>query len=448
MISIINALIVNEGRVFRGNLKIDHTILTDVVECGSDFVAEGEVIDAHGGYVMPGVIDEHVHFREPGLTQKADIWSESRAAVAGGVTSFFDMPNTKPQTTTLADLKAKQALGAEKSLVNYAFYIGATNDNAPVLEQVDPSSIPAIKLFMGASTGNMLVESPCALHQIFDIASQRHLPIVTHCEDTAQIAINEAKVKSAVGPDAGVEYHPVIRNEMVCADSTRKAVTMALDSGAKLLVAHVSTGAEINEIACADAPNIKAEVCVAYLYFCSDDYAALGGRIKCNPAIKEVANQEALLKALSGGEVYTVATDHAPHLLADKEGGVFKAASGMPSVQFSLPLTLQLVDRGLIGITKVAELMSHNPARFFGVVRRGFIRPGYKADLVIVDHLPQAHTITDADVVSKCGWTPYAGKQVNWQVNTTICNGTIVYRHDEGFTAPDYRGEAIEFEHD
>ena len=332
--------------------------------------------------------------------------------------------------------------------MNYAFYIGATNDNASVLEQVAPSEVPAIKLFMGASTGNMLVENPCALHQIFDIASQRHLPIVTHCEDTAQIAINEAKIKSAVGPDAGVEYHPVIRNEKVCADSTRKAVTLALDSGAKLLVAHVSTGAEIAEITRAGAPNIKAEACVAYLYFCSDDYAKLGGRIKCNPAIKEVANQEALLKALGGGEVYTVATDHAPHLLADKEGGVFKATSGMPSVQFSLPLMLQLVDRGLIGITKVAELMSHNPARFFGVVRRGFIRPGYKADLVIVDHLPQAHTITDADVVSKCGWTPYAGKQVNWQINTTVCNGTIVYRRDEGFTAPDYRGEAIEFEHD
>lgn len=448
MISIVNALIVNEGRVFRGNLKIDHGVITEVAEEGSVFVSQGDVIDAQGHYVIPGVIDEHVHFRDPGLTQKADILSESRAAAAGGVTSYFDMPNTKPQTTDNEHLVAKQQLGADKSLVNYAFYIGATNDNLEELRKVDARRMPAIKVFMGASTGNMLVEKAESLKEIFSLAHQRHLPVVTHCEDTSQIVANESQIRATVGEEAGVEYHPVIRNEKVCLDSTLRAMDLARQSGADLLVAHVSTAKEIDEIAHCGLDNIKAEVCVAYLYFNDQDYLTLGGRIKCNPAIKSAQCQDGLLQALRRGDVYTVATDHAPHLLADKQGGVFKATSGMPSVQFSLPLMLQLVDRGLIDITRVVEVMCHNPARFFRVSKRGFVRPGYKADLVILNHLEAPYTLSDSNVISKCGWTPFVGQRLNWQVSTTLCNGVIVYDSSRGFTAPDYRGEAIEFDHD
>lgn len=448
MVSIINAQIVNEGRVFKGSIQIDGTLITAVVPDGMPFQAVGDVIDADGRYVIPGVIDEHVHFREPGLTSKGDILSESRAAAAGGVTSFFDMPNTKPQTTSLEELDNKMALGKARSLVNYAFYIGATDDNLPTLEKVTASSVPAIKLFMGASTGNMLVDNDEALESIFRIARSRNLPVVTHCEDSAQIARNEARILAEVGQDAGVEYHPVIRDEKECLDSTRRAIELATHSGAALLVAHVSTSREIEEIACCGAGNVKAEVCVAYLCFNDSDYPTLGSRIKCNPAIKSAECQAGLLDALRKGMVTTVATDHAPHLLADKEGGVFSATSGMPSVQFSLPLMLQLTDRGIIDIIKVVEVMCHNPSRFFGVKQRGFIREGFKADLVVLNHLTAPHTITDSDVVSKCGWTPYIGQKLNWQVATTICNGTVVYTNDKGIIAPEYRGEAIEFDHD
>lgn len=448
MISIVNAQIVNEGETFRGSLKIDGTVIAEVAREGCPFEPEGEVIDAQGRYVIPGVIDEHVHFRDPGLTQKADMLTESRAAAAGGVTSFFDMPNTKPQTTGLAELSGKMALGAEKSLVNYAFYIGATNDNLQALEQVDARAVPGIKVFMGASTGNMLVEDAQTLDAIFSLARKRSLPVVTHCEDTAQIVRNEAQVRATVGEDAGVEYHPIIRNAKECLDSTRKALQLASRSGAKLLVAHVSTGEEMDEIAHSGHHNVRAEVCVSYLCFNDGDYPAMGGRIKCNPAIKTAADQAQLTAALSDGRAFTIATDHAPHLLSDKSGGVFKATSGMPSVQFSLPLMLQLVERGALGIDRVVELMCHNPAQFFGVRQRGFIRPGYKADLVMLDRLAQPYTVSDADVVSKCGWTPYAGQRLNWRVSATMCNGTVVYRHGDGFTAPNYRGEAIEFNHD
>ena len=446
MISILNALIVNEGRVIKGNLKIADTLLTEVKPVGEPFVAEGEVIDAEGYYVMPGVIDEHVHFREPGLTQKADIQSETKAAAAGGVTTFFDMPNTKPQTTNVASLDEKIGLGAEKSLINYAFYLGATNDNIEELRAVDTTKIPAVKLFMGASTGNMLVENQESLKDVFDVAKAKGLPVVTHCEDSEMIAANEARIRSAVGDDAGVEYHPVIRDEAVCLSSTRKALSLAQESGVRLLVAHVSTAAEVEEITKC-AADVKAEVCVSYLYLNSNDYATLGGRMKCNPAIKTPEDQQHLLRSLTDGKIYTIATDHAPHLLADKQGGVFKATSGMPSLQFSLPLMLQLTDRGVLDVETVARLMSHNPAHYFGVQRRGFIREGYKADLVLLKHLDQPHTITDADVESKCAWTPFAGQQTNWQVEATFCNGTRVYQHGQGFVASEYRGEAVEFDH-
>lgn len=450
MISIVDAQVVNEGQVWRGNIKIDGDHIVELSKAGESFVAEGEVIDARGRYVMPGVIDEHVHFREPGLTSKGDIRSESRAAAAGGVTTYFDMPNTKPQTTTVAALKDKQRLGSQQSVVNYAFYIGATNDNIDELEAVDFTLTPAIKLFMGASTGNMLVEREEVLSGIFGLARRKGVPVVAHCEDTNQIIENGRKIRETVGENAGVEYHPIIRNEKVCLDSTLKAISLAQKSGAQLLVAHVSTWKELEAIHGAGT-KVNAEVCVSYLYFSAEDYGRLGGRIKCNPAIKSPADQRGLIDALghknTEAEVICVATDHAPHLIADKEGGVFQASSGMPSVQFSLPLMLQFVDRGEIKIEDIVRYMSHNPAQYFGVLRRGFIRVGYKADLVMVSHNDVAHTVTDADVLSKCGWTPYVGQKLNWAVDMTLCNGMVVYDRKKGFVASCNAGQQVEFLH-
>lgn len=446
MISIINAKIVNEGRIFSGSLKINGDTLAEVAAEGTPFTPEGEIIDAQGAYVMPGVIDEHVHFREPGLTHKADMLSETTAAAAGGVTTFFDMPNTSPQTTSLQALADKYKLAAQNSRVNYAFYIGATNDNAAELEAVNPDDVPAVKLFMGASTGNMLVEKDLALDQVFAIATAKRLPVVTHCEDSEMIAENEAEARAEEGDNAPVECHAYIRNEFVCLCSTLKAIALAQKHNASLLVAHISTKSELEAIEAA-GDNIQAEGCVQYLYYNLDDYAKLGGRIKCNPAIKTRDDQQALRQALTNGQLLTIATDHAPHLLADKQGGVFQATSGMPGLQFSLVLMLQLADKGVLPIEQVAQLMSHNPAQYFKVCNRGFLRPGYKADLVMVKRTENAHTIADADVLSKCGWTPYAGQKTNWQVEATYCNGMKIYQHGEGITAPDFRGEKVEFKH-
>ena len=445
--SIINGLIVNEGEIFEGSVKICNDRIVEIARLGAPFVSEGEVIDIAGGFLLPGVIDEHVHFREPGMTHKADIYSESRAAAAGGVTSFFDMPNTVPPTVTVEQLNHKCLLAAKSSMVNYAFYIGATNDNVAELQAADPGSVAAIKLFMGASTGNMLVEREEALHTVFDIAHRKNLPIVAHCEDTALMAANSNRVKQTVGEGAGVEYHSIIRDGEVCLVSTRKAISLAEETGARLLVAHVSTPEEVDEI-CGSSADVKAEICVAYLCFNTDDYATLGGRIKCNPAIKDPKSQKGLLAALEGEKVFSIATDHAPHRKEDKEGGAFKAASGMPSIQFSLPLMLQFTEGGVLSIDRVVELMCHNPARFFGVKERGFIRKGYKADLVVVRRDDISRVVSDEEVVSKCGWTPYVGRELNWRVDLTICNGNIIYSGSKGFVAPDYRGEAIVFCHD
>lgn len=453
MISIINANIVNEGHIFLGHIKTDGDIITEVAKQDEPFVAEGEIIDAQGAYVMPGVIDGHVHFRDPGLTAKADMSTETRAAAAGGVTSFFDMPNTKPQTTTIEALKEKYRIATEKSLINYAFYLGATNDNIGELRHADAASIPAIKIFMGASTGNMLVDRDEAIKEVFALAAERHLPVVSHCEDSQMIADNEARIKAEIGEDAGIEFHPIIRNEAECLASTMKALSIAQECGTRLLVAHISTAAELDAISSFTQNNpsqhntVKAEGCVSYLYLCDKDYPTLGGRMKCNPAIKTEADRTALRKALTDGRLHTIATDHAPHLLADKQGGVFKATSGMPSLQFSLVLMMQLAEQGVLPIPQVAQLMSHNPATYYGVRQRGFIRKGYKADLAIVGRTAEPHTITDSEVLSRCAWTPFAGMQTNWHVETTICNGTIIYTKELGIVAPQHRGEKVEFNH-
>jgi dihydroorotase len=401
-------------------------------------VSVDETIDASGCFILPGIIDDHVHFREPGLTEKADIESESRAAAAGGVTSYFDMPNCIPQTTTLEALEEKFRLAAAKSHVNYSFFFGATNDNSGLFPQLDSTRVPGIKLFMGSSTGNMLVDRREALDRIFSTAS---MPIMVHCEDTAIINQNMAQAKTLYGDDPDVRHHPEIRSAEACYESTRLAVELARQHGARLHVAHLTTE---RELAFFTGSGITAEATVSHLYFSERDYVQLGTRIKCNPAIKSGRDREALQQALTDGRITTIGTDHAPHLLSQKEGGCARAASGMPMIQFSLVTMLELVDRGVLTLERLVELMCHNPARLFGVCQRGFLRPGYRADIVLV-RPGRAWTVTRSCIKSKCGWSPMEGHTYLWQVERTLCNGHTVYR--QGEVDGDYIGEPLRFNH-
>lgn len=434
-----NATIVNEGSIKHASLVIEDDIIKEI--CEEDMlpvVSVDEVTDATGCYVLPGVIDDHVHFREPGMTDKADIASESRAAAAGGVTSYFDMPNTVPQTTTIEAWRDKMERGAKDSVVNYAFFIGATNDNAGILNSIDCHAVPGIKLFMGSSTGNMLVDRWEALERVFRIPG---MPVMTHCEDTAVINANMAEAKAKYGDDPDVVHHPEIRSEEACWRSTSLAVEMARKCGARLHVAHVSTAREL-QLFTPNDPQITAEATSAHIFFSEEDYKIKGTKIKVNPAIKTKADREEIRRAMADGRISVVGTDHAPHLLAQKQGGCAKAASGMPMVQFSLPAMLSLVDEGVLTITRVVELMSHNPARIFEVAQRGYIRKGYKADLVMVRPDSQ-WTVTLEGILSKCGWSPMEGCTFNWRVERTWCNGHLVYA--EGRVDDTVRGEAIRF---
>ena len=430
--------VVNEGKVLTASVVVDNDTITDIIE-GTDTPrgSYDQIVDATGCFVLPGVIDDHVHFRDPGLTQKADMQTESRAAAFGGVTSYLDMPNTKPQTTTIDALEAKYADAAKKSHVNYGFFIGATNDNLEEVCSVNPQHVPGIKLFMGSSTGNMLVDKRDVLKQLF---ANSPLPIMAHCEDTDIINRNMQLAKQKYGDDPAVEHHPEIRSEEACWESTRLAVELASETGARLHVAHLTTERELQLFG--SDPKITAEAVIAHLFFCDDDYKTLGTRIKCNPAIKTRADRDALRRALSDGRIATVGTDHAPHLLSDKEGGCANAASGMPMVQFSLVAMLELVDEGVLSIERLVELMAHNPARLFEIAKRGFLRKGYKADIVLVK--PQSPWTVDKDCIqSKCGWSPMEGYTFQWQVRTTMCNGHIIYNN--GAFDNESRGEELRF---
>ena len=433
--------IVNEGCTQDGYIVIEDGNIVEVKgnkeevrDNPSDF---DEIIDTTGCYVLPGIIDDHVHFREPGLTAKADIDTESRAAAAGGVTSYFDMPNCNPQTTTLEALDEKFALAREKSHVNYSFFYGATNDNADTFAKLPAHRIPGVKLFMGSSTGNMLVDKQQALERIFKTCQ---LPLMAHCEDTDIINRNMAEAKQAWGDDPQVSLHPLIRSEEACLTSSRKAVELAKKYGTRLHIAHISTAEELELI----EGNITAEACVGHLYFTQLDHERLGAKIKVNPAIKTPVDQFMLREALTDGRISVVGTDHAPHLLSQKEGGCVKAASGMPMIQFSLVTMLELVDEGVLTIQRLVELMCHNPARLFGVQQRGFLRKGYRADITIV-RPKRPWTVTKDCILSKCGWSPLEGHTFNWQVERTLCNGHTVYR--DGQVDSTYIGEEIAFSH-
>lgn len=439
-----NALLVNEGTIQKGSLVIEGDEIAEILR-------EGEApahpcateIDAEGAYLLPGVIDDHVHFRDPGLTHKADMESESRAAAAGGITSYLDMPNTVPQTTTLEAYTDKLNEAARKSRVNYGFFIGATNDNIETLKVLPRTKVCGVKLFMGSSTGNMLVDKEEALERIF---REVRLPIMAHCEDTTRINANAAHIRSLYGEDPDVKYHPVIRDTEACYRSSELAVHLAQKYDARLHIAHVTTARELElfQRLPLEQKKITAEACVAHLYFTDADYARLGTRIKCNPAVKSEDDRNALRRALIDGRIDVIGTDHAPHLLSEKAGGCLKAVSGMPMIQFSLVTMLELVDEGVLPLETLVEKMCHAPARLFGIRRRGFLRPGYKADLVLVEP-GHPWTLTSERILSKCGWSPLEGHTFRWSVRQTFVNGCSVYA--DGKVDDTCRGEALTYEH-
>lgn len=440
--------LVNEGKTQKASILIEDGNIKAILPAGQHPEASpDETVDASGCFVLPGIIDDHVHFREPGMTEKADIDTESQAAAAGGVTTYFDMPNCQPQTTTLEALEEKFQLAAKKSHVNYSFFFGATNDNTSLFAQLPADRIPGVKLFMGSSTGNMLVDRQEALEHIFKSCK---LPLMAHCEDTDIINRNMEEAKKAWGDDPQVSLHPLIRSEEACIESTRRAVELANKYGTRLHIAHLSTAEELDLFApftthqSSATTNITAEACVGHLYFTMLDHERLGARIKVNPAIKSPVDQFMLRQALTDGRIAVIGTDHAPHLLAQKQGGCVKAASGMPMVQFSLVTMLELVDQKVLTLSRLVELMAHNPARLFDVCQRGFLRPGYRADLVIVrSHSPW--TVTPACIKSRCGWSPVEGHTYQWRVERTICNGHTVYANDAVDTS--YIGEPVKFQH-
>lgn len=440
-----NPTIVNNGERFQGSIVVNNGKITEILR-GDELPRAkcDEIIEATGLYLIPGVIDDHVHFREPGLTQKATIATESRAAAAGGVTSFMEMPNTVPQTTTLKALKEKFAIAAKDSVINYSFYFGATNKNVDSFAKLNKNRVCGIKLFMGSSTGNMLVDKVAELEKIFAEATRLDMPVAVHCEDSNIITRNAQRVKEEAGEEAGVEYHPVIRSAEACYRSTKSAVELAMKHGTRLNVMHISTAQELELLSSAPVQEkrITAEVTPAHLTFCDRDYARLGTRIKCNPAIKSIEDREALRKAVTDGRIDVVGTDHAPHLPKDKEGGALKAASGMPSIQFSLLAMLRLADEGAFTLETLVEKMCHAPARIYNVDKRGFIEKGYHADFVLLNP-NRAHTVTTDDIMSKCGWSPFEGDTFDWAVEQTWVNGECVYRN--GRINEEVHGKALRF---
>lgn len=425
----LNANIINEGEHYVGSLVVEGDEIKDVVR-DADYSPspEDEVFDAKGMTLIPGVIDDHVHMRDPGLSHKGDMVTETCAASAGGVTTVFDMPNVSPQTTSLPLLEERYALAQGRCQVNYAFFLGATLNNIEDIEQADVTRIPGIKLFMGSSTGNMLVDDEAALDKVF---SESRTLIMTHCEDTNRINANMQKAMEACGcDDPDVSQHPKIRDAQACLMSTQLAVNLALKHDAQLHVAHLSTEAEVELLRQTSNPKVTGEACVAHLIYTEADYKRLGTRIKCNPAIKSESDRDALRKAILDGTITVIGTDHAPHLLSEKEGGSKKAVSGMPMIQFSLQSMLQLSDEGLLSPEAVVKLMCHNPAELFKVEKRGFLRPGYKADFVLLTH-DTPHTLEKSEILSRCGWSPREGDTFNWQISQTWVNGKRVWNGKE-----------------
>ena len=436
-----NAELVNEGRRFHADLRVKggriETIAGDL-----DARPGEQVIDAAGLWLLPGMIDDQVHFREPGLTHKADIAHESSACAAGGITSYMEMPNTRPPALDRDTLEAKYARAAETSAVNYAFYMGASNDNLEAIRSLDPLAAPGVKVFMGASTGNMLVDDPDVLDGIFREAPT---PIITHCEDTPMIDALHAKAREKYGDAIPAWEHPLIRSREACIKSTRLAISLAQKHGTRLHVLHISTADELAlfQPGPIRGKKITAETCVHFLHFDDRDYERLGFLIKCNPAIKAAADREAITRALAEGRLDVLATDHAPHLLEEKEQLYDKAPSGLPLVQFALQAALQRVFEGKLSLERVVEAVTHASAQLFDVKERGYLREGYAADLTLVDP-NKPHTVRRDEVLSKCGWSPFEGYTFNSSIVGTFVNGRRVW--DGQRVDPSVRGQRLAFD--
>ena len=437
-----NAQIVNEGTITSGDVLIEADRIAEIAPSISVKNADTKVIDADGFYLIPGMIDDQVHFREPGLTHKATIKTESRAAVAGGITSFIEMPNTVPQATTIDLLEEKFAIAAKDAHANYSFMFGGTNDNLSEILKVDKTKVAGLKLFLGSSTGNMLVDNPKVLEEIF---SKTDLLISTHCEDEATIKKNLEQAIAIYGDDIPMEKHPEIRSEQACYISSSQAIALAKKTGARLHVFHLSTAKEtklFDKKKPLKDKKITAEVCVHHLWFTSEDYASKGSKIKWNPAVKTKKDREGLWKALNEGRIDVIATDHAPHTLEEKDNVYTKAPSGGPLVQHALEALFEMHRKGYITVEKLVEKVAHNPAILFEIKDRGYIREGYKADLVLIN--PNAPwTVTKENIAYKCGWSPFEGTTFRARVTHTFVNGHLAY--ENGKIAKATNGERLTF---
>ncbi|TPN87533.1 dihydroorotase [Aquimarina algicola] len=423
-----NANIVNEGNIFNGDVYIENSIFKEIAPQISAKSGNVRIIDAEGKYLLPGVIDDQVHFREPGLTHKANIQTESKAAIAGGITSFVEMPNTVPQTTTIEKLDEKFKIASETSYANYSFMFGGTNDNLEEILKVDTRSVAGLKLFLGSSTGNMLVDNPDTLEKIF---SSTDMVISVHCEDEETVRANTAKYKEQYGDDIPIELHPIIRSEEACYLSSSQAVALAKKTGARLHVFHLSTAKELalftNKIPLKEK-KITAEVCIHHLWFSDEDYKEKGTFIKWNPAVKTKKDRDALFEALLDDRLDVIATDHAPHTKEEKSNVYTKAPSGGPLVQHALPAMLEFYHKHKISLEKIVEKMCHNPAILFQVEKRGFIKEGYFADAVLVD-LNAPWTVTKENIAYKCGWSPFEGTTFTSRITHTLINGNVAYEN-------------------
>ncbi len=438
-----NASLVNEGRTSICDVLIEGEMIKEISEHIEDFPQNTKIIDASGKLLIPGIIDDQVHFREPGLTHKANIATESRAAVAGGITSFIEMPNTVPQATTQELLEDKFQIAAKDSYANYSFMMGGTSDNLEELLKTNPKNVAAIKLFLGSSTGNMLVDDEEVLEKIF---SSTKLLIAVHCEDETTIKNNLDKQKSIYGEDIPMEMHPVIRSAEACYLSSSKAINLAKKTGARLHVFHLSTAIETdlftNKIPL-EEKQITAEVCIHHLWFDDRDYKEKGAFIKWNPAVKSESDKAGLWKALLDDRIDVIATDHAPHTLEEKRQVYTKAPSGGPLVQHGLLAMMEAVKQGKISLEKVVEKMCHNPARLFKIEKRGFVKKGHYADLVLIDP-NQSQTVSKDNILYKCGWSPFEGTTFHSQVTHTFVNGQLIY--NKGVFNDQIKGKRLLFE--
>lgn len=427
-----NARIISEGKITEGDVFIEEKFIKEIAPSISAKHPDTQVIDAENKYLMPGMIDDQVHFREPGLTHKADIATESKAAIAGGITSFIEMPNTVPQATTITELDKKFDIAAKTSFANYSFMFGGTNDNLDEILKVDSKNVAALKLFLGSSTGNMLVDNPEILENIF---SKTDLLIAVHCEDEQTIRNNTKQFVAEYGDDIPIQYHPVIRSEEACYLSSSQAIKLAKKTGARLHVFHLSTAKEMalfSNKKPLEEKQITAEVCIHHLWFSDKDYDKKGTLIKWNPAVKTVQDRDALWKALLEDKIDVIATDHAPHTKEEKSNPYTKAPSGGPLVQHAVVALMEACHSGKISIEKIVEKMAHNPAILFQIEKRGFIREGYYADLILVDP-NNPWTVMPENILYKCGWSPFEGTTFKSRITHTILNGTLVY-HNAKFT--------------